>query len=168
MKRILLFASLLVIVTLSACNSAETDELVEYHNSFVKSVNKKSMEVEQAMEKSLSSETLEEALEIQKNEVVPLVDEIESYIQSQKPETDAVKELHGMRVEQISSWVEAYNLNHEALGKMLKMEDDPEIDEMITESDVKFGEAEKLGIKADEKLEKMSKEYNVEFLENEE
>lgn len=54
MKRILLFASLLVIVTLSACNSAETDELVEYHNSFVKSVNKKSMEVEQAMEKSLS------------------------------------------------------------------------------------------------------------------
>src|SRR5699024_1209633 len=110
MKQLFLFAILLFMVTLAACSSPEAEEVLDYHNDFVDNVIPKVEEIEELNTKVIAAQTEEEALEIQKNEITPLIHEVSDYVESQKPEMDVAKEYHEMRLGWATAWSEAVDL----------------------------------------------------------
>ncbi|SET34322.1 hypothetical protein SAMN05216389_10975 [Oceanobacillus limi] len=158
---------LFILMTLVACSSPETDELVEYHNNYIDVINEKAELVDQAVFKSMNVETPEEALEIQKNEVMPLVNEIKDFMNSQEVETEAVKEFHDLRMEQIEAFASSVELQYEALEKTVDMASKEQINKLVEESDAKYTEAMEKSQKAEDRLAELADEYDVEFMDEE-
>ncbi|MBY7143987.1 hypothetical protein KFZ56_13220 [Virgibacillus sp. NKC19-3] len=165
MKKLLLPIGFVLIGLFTACSSAEGDELVDYQNGYVENVVNKTEEVDQKFQESLEAQTMEEMIEMQENEVMPMVSEIGEYIDDQEPETDDVKEYHDMRAEEMSIWEEAFDLRFEALEKMANNESDQEVDELIAQSDEKLDESDEIGMEVEQKLGELVEEYNLEFEE---
>ncbi|SFA91148.1 hypothetical protein SAMN04488072_103219 [Lentibacillus halodurans] len=167
MKRhLLLFGCIAVLLLLAACTSAETEELMDYHNGYVDHVNSKITEINTLSEKSLSSASFEEALDIQTNELLPLVNEIKDYMDSQEPESNVVKEYHSLRSDQVDTWYEAFQMKYDVLEKMVNESiSEEEADEIIMDADNNFMEAGEKAQKADKKIEDLADEHNLELEE---
>ena len=164
MRCIFLVTSLCLMVILGACSSPETEELVDYHNSYNETVNEKAEEVDQLLVKADEATTVTEAYNILQVEVKPLVDEITKYILDQKPETDAVKELNNMRIKQFKGWSEAFDIQLEALEiSKQPSADEEEVAVLMEKYNTKLSEATKIGEKANEKFKNLADEYNVEL-----
>ncbi|GGK08606.1 hypothetical protein GCM10007063_33770 [Lentibacillus kapialis] len=139
---------------------------MDYHNGYVENVNNKITEINTLNEKSLSSASIEEALDIQTNELLPLVDEIKDYMDSQEPEPEVVKEYHSLRVDQVDTWYEAFQMKFDVLEKMVdKSISEAEADKVLMEADEKYMEAGEKAQKADQKMEDLADEYNLELEE---
>ncbi|MBP1971432.1 hypothetical protein J2Z83_003571 [Virgibacillus natechei] len=165
MRKLFLVAILCISLGLVACSSPEADELVEYHNSYVETVNPKANQMDAELEKLSMIADPEEAFEFQNENIIPIAEEIIEYIESNEPETDVVKELHDLRLEQMNGWIEGFELRNGAMEKAAEMADEQEINELVQQSDEKFMEtAEKAQI-ADERLVEMAEEHNVELEE---
>lgn len=163
MKKLRVIFGILIIISLVACSSPESEELTEYHNSYVETINTKAMMVDQELQKSLRAESPAIALEMQQKNVLPLVDEIQEFIHSRNPETEVVIELHKMRVNQLDTWAEAVRLRYQALEKTVEKASEEEIEKLIVESDEKLLDAQKTGAKADERFEELADEYKVDL-----
>src|SRR5699024_11145272 len=164
MKKLFVICILSVITALVACSSPETDELVEYHNSYLEKVNPKLQEIDQILVQSAQATTLEDTYNLEKNEVKPLVDEVTQYILNQKPETDVVKKLNKMRVEQFKIWSDAFDSRLQALEvAMDKSENDPEVQNLMQQFEDKLGKATEIRKDADKKFKEIADEYNVEL-----
>ncbi|MEC5424935.1 hypothetical protein QGM71_15720 [Virgibacillus sp. C22-A2] len=167
MKKLMLFILVSMILGLSACSSAEGKELAEYHNNYVETVNEKATQVEVELNASFEAGTLEEELKLQEENVLPLISEIEEYIESQKPESDVVKEMHSMRLEQMRSWVEVFNLRFEALEKTIEGASEEEVAEIVQQAEEKVVETQTKAQAANEKMAELADEYNVELIDEE-
>ncbi|ALX47198.1 hypothetical protein [Lentibacillus amyloliquefaciens] len=162
--RLKLFVCLNVLLVLAACSSAEAEELVDYHNGYVENVNSKLIDINTLNEKSSSSASFEEAYDVQKNELLPIVNEIKDYIDSQDPESETVKEYHSMRADQVETWYEAFQMKFDVLEKMVKESiSEEEANEIIMEADEKFVEAGEKAQKADQKMESLAEEHNLQL-----
>jgi PBP1b-binding outer membrane lipoprotein LpoB len=165
-RKIKLLVCLTAALLLISCASAGAEELVDYHNSYVENVNSKLPEINTLNEKSLSSASFEEALDVQKNELLPLVNEIKDYIDSQEPESDIVKEYHLLRADQVDTWYEAFQMKHDVLESVVDQSiSDEEANEIIMEADEKFMEAGEKAQEADQKMVDLADEHNLELEE---
>lgn len=169
MKRFFVFLILSIVAVLGACSSPETDELVEYHNSYIEKVNPKVQEIDQLLVQSSQATTLENAYKMEKDEVKPLVEEVTQYISNQKPETDVVKELNELRIEQFKTWSDAFDSRLQALEVAInKSENDPEVQNLMQQFEDKLGKAAEIRQEADQKFTEFAKEYNVELTDADE
>ncbi|MUV39208.1 hypothetical protein JNUCC1_03081 [Lentibacillus sp. JNUCC-1] len=160
--------SLMVLMTglLGACGaSEEAEELADYHNSYVETVNDLASQVDEEMARSYNAGTPEEALQIQEEKVMPLVDEIMGYIDSLAPKTDVVKELHEKRKEQLDVWSQAMTMNVEALKKSVEGANEEEVNQLLGQSDEKLTKARENAQKADAFMAEMAEEHDVEIKE---
>ncbi|MEN2467393.1 hypothetical protein [Ornithinibacillus sp. FSL M8-0202] len=161
-KRILLIVILVLLTFLVACNtSPEAEELAAYHNDYVENVNSLASQVDIEVQKSFATETPEETLDLQTKNVLPLISSIKEHIESQNPESEAVKELHNLRLNQLSAWEEAFNLQYQALEKTVNEEEEEEVTELLQQSDEKLLETAQYGQEADNKLRELAEKYNV-------
>jgi Tfp pilus assembly protein PilP len=161
MKRTLIVLIISILLLLVGCSSSEGEELVNYHKNYVENVNTIAEKVDVELQKSFLTETPEETYELQTKNVKPLIIEIKEYIESQKPESEPVKELHELRLKQLGAWEEAFNLQYQALEKTIESASEEEVSEILLKSDQKIAEAAELGQKADEKMGKLAEDLNV-------
>jgi hypothetical protein len=161
-KKKILFIGLLLILVLAACGtSKEGEELAAYHNSYVENVNTLADKVNMEVQKSFATESPQETYELQKENVLPLIAEVRKYIESKKPESEPVKELHELRLKQLAAWEEAFTLQYQALEQTVAEASEEEVSELLKESDQKLVEAAELGKEADDRLLELAKEHNV-------
>ncbi|SEP95520.1 hypothetical protein SAMN05216232_1439 [Virgibacillus subterraneus] len=166
MKKIFFITGLFIILLLTACASETAKELVEYHNSYLNNVNSKGQELDKIIKKSLNTSTPTEAYQLQKEKAMPIVKEVEEYINSQDPKTDIVKELHQMRLEQFKLWHEGIQLKFQAVKKMGNQSvSQQETKDIIEESNRILKDAMELGKKADNKFLELADEHGLELEE---
>lgn len=169
LKKVTVFISFCVLVFLTACASSEAKEIVEYHNEYVENVNKKALKVDKALAKFNQASTFADTLKIFKEEVDPLVQDIKKYILSQEPETEVVKELNLMRVDQLKAWSKAFELRLQALEKANESSpNEAEITDLTDKSNKSFDKFNELGEKANKRFMELAEEYNVELEDAEE
>lgn len=163
MKKLFLISMLAIITVLAACSSPEAEELVKYHNDFVETVNPKAEQIDMELQELAMIEAPDEALKFQNENITPIVNEIMEYIHSMEPETEVVKELHELRLSQLNSWSEGFELRHKAMERAAESAEEQEINQLVQQSDEKFMETMENAQKADAKLVEMAEEYNVEM-----
>lgn len=121
MRKLLLFVSLSIILVLTACGSSSVGkDLVTYQNNFTKKVTPKINEVNQILKDSENDEGADVAYNTAKDKILPIVDEIKSYLHSEEPETGEVQDVHEQRVQAFDAYAEAHHLRADALQKLME------------------------------------------------
>lgn len=165
-KRTLLLIGISLVLLLAACQSAESKEVMEYHNDFVEKVITKGEEVSAGYAKMESVETEEETLEIIQDEMLPALQEMKKHMEDQDPKEDESKEYHQLRLE----WFKAY---HDLIETELQAMDDY-INDVITEEEFDniseslyddLDEVNERAEKADKKIDELAEKYDFEELD---
>lgn len=169
MKRVFLFAGLLLLVFITACQSAEADEVLEYHNDYVENVANKMDDIDVANEKIWMADTDEEAMDAIDNDLEPLLNNMKDYMDKQDPEKDATKEYHELRLNAFNAFYDSLQMDIETFrGLMDESISEEEADERYEQSDAKFAEAQELSEKAEDKIDELADKYKFEEEEAEE
>src|SRR5699024_5773019 len=169
MRNLFLFMSLFFMLDLVACSSPKADEVLDYHNSLVDDVQHKLEEIQTLGQEVLSMNSQEDALEKQKNEVIPLLDEVKDYIESKEPEHDITKEYHQLKVDWINALRESVQLEQEAFEGLFDGSlTEEEANEVLAKSEEKTQESLEIDEKAQKKWEDIKEEYKFEDIEEEE
>lgn len=170
MKKKIIFISLIfLLITLGACGSPskESEELADYYNSYVDTVHPIGEKIDELSEKLIIIEDDQEALEYHMENIVPLVQEVNEFINSIDPESDIVQELHDLRSKQLNTWDEGFSLRTEAFETAAEGDKEKAV-ELVNQSDQKFAEAQQRAFEADEKFVQLAKENDVKIVDEEE
>lgn len=164
MRKALLVSGLsLMLFVITACQSAESKELLDYHNDFVVNIGDKMDELVDRADKMWEVETEEEAVEAIDNGLEPYLNELKEYMDAQDPQEDVTKEYHKMRLDSFNALYESMELSMEAFRGIVSEEmDDDELDDLFEKSIEKNDEADKLAQEANQKFGELSEEYNFE------
>jgi|SRR5699024_945216 len=170
LKRTVLFLGLVLLMTLAACGgSPEAKELKEYHEKYADNVDSNHNEIYHLLTEAENASDLQMEYSINKEKVQPIVEEIHQFVNGQNPETDAVKELHKIRVKEYNTWKEAFDQRLEALKLALNTSlENPEVNQLLDKFDEKITESNELGVEANEKLLKLVDEYGLKLEANSE
>lgn len=160
-KKLLFFIGACLLIMLAACSSPEEDEVLDYHNDFVDYTNPKLEEVDQLFGKMDAAETDEEAYDIEKDELTPIVEDIKDYVDEQDPEEDETKAYHELRSSWANSHYEAIEKQNEAYETFLDGSDE-EADELFEEADEIMAEANAYDDQATEKWNEIMDKYDFE------
>ncbi|MEN2769023.1 hypothetical protein [Ornithinibacillus xuwenensis] len=165
MKKILLLTGFVLLMVLAACGSSEEDEVLEYHNKMVDEINPKIDEIEM-MYDEISTAAMEDeakAIEIFENGLIPLVEEMKEYFESQKVKSDVAKEYHQMRLDLTNKLYEVVQKEHEFLTVLIDpAATEEEILEIETQVDDLNAEAFELDEAAAEHWDSLVEEYGFE------
>lgn len=170
MKRLMVFASILLFTFAAACSSAEEDEVLDYHNDLVDELNPKMDEIDALYNEMSTAATDEEVDEIFQDKMIPLTEEVQTFFDEQEKEleTDVAKDYHEMRKNAAMKLNEAITLEYETIEQIIAGElEENEIMEAIEESENMANEALELDAEAEEKWEELSDEYDFEEVEEE-
>ena len=153
-KTLLLVTGLVLAMVLVACSSPEADEVLEYHNAVVDTIHPKLDQLTSIYDQMNSVETEEEVIDMYDNEIIPLVNEIIGFYDSQTAEHDATKEYHKLNQELASS-IEAAVLKEKEFFDAL-------IDPNISEEELLALDAEVVELNAisEEKSDAVAKHYD--------
>ncbi|HLR81388.1 MAG TPA: hypothetical protein VK119_12620 [Bacillota bacterium] len=163
-KFILLLGSLFLAMMLAACSS-EADEIVDYHNGYIENVADRMDEMDEMGIEALNDE---EVLGAYEDELLPFLTELKDYMDSQDElEHDVTKEYHALRKDAIDKLHEGFHLHYEALSDYDEGSiTEEELFEKIAEIDEVFLEAEESTEAAEERIDELSDEYDLEELDD--
>lgn len=163
MKKFMLFASLSIILILTACGGASVGEdLIEYQNNFSENVAPKITEVNQILMDSETNEDPEVTYNVAKDGILPIVDEIKSYLHAENPETEEVRGVHEKRVKAFDAYSEAHHLRADAFQKLVE-ENRDEADDLMKQSSEQMDTFNELKEQFQKEYMKLMKENNVEL-----
>lgn len=163
MKRVFLFAGIILLFFITGCQSADANEVLEYHNSYVENVGNKMAEIAEVDEEIWDAETDQEAMELMDNELEPLIDSMKDYMDKQNPEKDPTKEYHEIRKKSVDSFYESMKLDIVTFrGIMDDSLTEEEVEENYEESAIIFEEALDHQEEAEEKIAELSDKYKFE------
>lgn len=168
MRKAILLISLLLLLFVTACQSGESKEVMEYHNGFFDEVASRVDIITAGYDELEAAETDEEAIEVIHTKIFPTLEEMKVHMDAQNPEEDDTKEYHKLR----SEWFELYSdiVRTELQGFDDYINDritDEELDEIFEEVHVKSGSAEELAIQAEAKIDELADKYKFEVLDEE-
>ena len=162
MRKINIVIGLLLLTLIAACQSAESKEVLEYHNGYVENVSTKLEELQELNLELVFAETDEEIDELI-DQVEPILKEISDYMDAQDPENAETKEYHQLRLESIHALVASMEIDIELYrGFINESLSDEEIEQMLEESNAKFEEFNDWAIQANEKIDELSERFNFE------
>lgn len=163
MRKLFLFTGLSLILMLAACSSAESKEILEYHNAFVENVSDKMVALDQPYDHLENAATDKQALDIFDSEILPAINEMKEYMDGQKLETEVAKEYHNMRLEWLNAWSEGNYMEKDALENYVNNSlTEDEMDKLMQQAESKYKKAQELDQKANEKIDELADEYNFE------
>src|SRR5699024_234508 len=163
-KFILLLGSLFLAMMLAACLS-EAVEIVDYHNGYIENVADRMDEMDETGIEELNDEEDRGAYE---HDIVTLLTELQAYMDSQDEyEHEVTKEYHALRKDAIDKLHEGFHLHYEALSDYDEGSiTEEELFEKIAEIDEVFLEAEESTEAAEERIDELSDEYDLEELDD--
>lgn len=163
MRKVLFLMSLIILVFLTACNSTESEEIETYQKNFNDKVMGNMEKVEEIFFKIDETETEAEEIAIIEKEFIPVIEDIEKHLESQKPKYEDTQDYHNLRLAEYKTYVELTKRTMkslaETLGNELAIEEFQEI--ASTNAFLREEEYEKLKIKADEKMEELAQKHNI-------
>lgn len=163
MKRMFLFTGILLLIFMTACQSADANEVLEYHNSYVKNITDKMDHVDEANNQIWEAESEEEISDTIDNDLEPLLEKMRTYMDEQDPEKDVTKEYHEMRLKAFDSFYESMQIDIKTYKGLLDDTlSDEDADKNFEESEKKFEEAQKLSEEADKKIDELADKYKFE------
>lgn len=166
MRKAILLTSLSFLLFITACQSAESKEVMEYHNDFVEEVVNRIDEITEAYDEMDTVETDEEALEVGNTKILSTLEEVRKHMDAQSPEKDDTKEYHKLRLEWFDLYEEIVTTEMQALDDYINNQiADEELEEILVEIHEISIDAEELAIKAEEKVDELAKKYNFEVLD---
>lgn len=169
MKKVSLFIGLLLLVLLTACQAADADEVLEYHNSYVDNVMGKVMKIDEIFDVIWEDEIEDdEILDLIDNDLESSLEEMKVYMNKQDPEGDDAKDYHKLRMDWFNVYYDFIKIDAKSLkGIVNDTISDSEVEENFEESEVKFNESLELAEIADKKIDELSDKYKF-IDENEE
>src|SRR5690625_186700 len=168
MRKAILLISLSVLLLITACQSAESKEVMQYHNDFVEEVVNRIEIISEEYDEMDAASTDEEAVEIGNNKILPILDEIKTHMNAQKPENEDTKDYHKLRKEWFDLYEEIVITEVQALDDYVNDQiSDEDLEEIFEELQEKSVKAEELAIKAEEEVDKLTDKYDFEVLNEE-
>lgn len=168
MRKAILFISLSLLLLVTACQSAESKEIVEYHNGFVKEVVSGVEIITAGYEEMDSVETDEEVIEIGNTKILPTLDEKQAYMDSQNPKEDDTKEYHKLRLEWFEIYSEIVRREIQALDDYINdVITDEELEEILAEITDLAESGEALATEADARINELADKHNFELVDEE-
>src|SRR5690625_1130676 len=163
MRKAILFMSLAFVLLVTACQSAESKEVMEYHNGFVEEIVSGVEIITAGYDEMDAAETDEEAVEISKTKILPTLEDMKAHMDAQNPAEDDTKEYHKIRLEWFELYEEIVKTEIQALDDYINDRiTDEELDEIFVDVYEKSERAEELAIKAEEKVEELTDKYDFE------
>lgn len=166
MRKVILFISLSALLFITACQSAESKEVMEYHNDFVEEVVSRVDEIMEAYNEMDTVETDEEALEIGNTKLLTALEGIRTHMDAQSPEKDDTKEYHKLRLEWFDLYEEIVTKEIQALNDYVNGQiTDEEFDKVLEDVYEISIKGEELAIEAEEKVDELAEKYDFEVLD---
>lgn len=168
MRKAILFISLAFVLLVTACQSAESKEVMEYHNGFVEEIVSGVETVTAGYDEMDAAATDEEAVELSNTKILPTLEDMKAHMDSQNPEEDDTKEYHKIRLEWFELYEEVVKSEIQALDDYINGRiTDEELDEIFVDIYEKSERAEELAIKAEEKVDELADKYKFELIDEE-
>lgn len=168
MKKAILFISLSLLLFITACQSAESKEVMDYHNDFVEEVMSRVEKITQGYDEIDVVENDVEAIEIGQTKIIPTLEEIRMHMDAQNPEKEDTKDYHKIRSEWFDLYEEIVTTEVQSLddyvNERITDEDLETIFEEVFEMSIK---AEELAVEAEEKVDELADKYDFEILADE-
>lgn len=163
LRKILLFASLLVLLFTVACQSAESKEIIEYHNGYIDNVESEFDSIDALIDQMWSVESDEEVKDIITNELEPKITAMKEYMDEQDPKKEDTIAYHELRSGAIHAISESIELSMKAIqGLVDETITEDEFEDMLDQADEKSEEAAELGDKANDKIDELAEKHNLE------
>ncbi|GEN44514.1 hypothetical protein [Alkalibacillus haloalkaliphilus] len=161
-----LLTGLIMVALLVACTMPpEAQELVDYHNDIIDFTEEKGEEMDE-IDSQMTNMSLEEAYELQLDEMLPIADEILEYVNAQSPESDIVVEYHDMRSAFVEKWYEAVYEELDVYGQFINDEiTEDEFNMLLSDVEAMYIESAQLLEEAEDRLADFVEEYDLEELE---
>jgi hypothetical protein len=165
MRKALLFISLSFLIVITACQSAESKEVLEYHNGFVDEVISRDEIITEAYDEIDTVETDEEAIVIANDKILPTLEEMKKHMDAQNPEKDDTKEYHKLRMEWFELYEEIIKLELQALEDYVNdVITDEEFIEIFEEVYEKSETLQEILDKGEEKADELAEKYEFEVI----
>lgn len=166
MKKTVFLFSFVLVITLVACSSPEAKDLKKYHNDYAAMAEVKHEKIYKLLTRAQKTTDLKKEYIINKGKVKPLVNEAHQFVMNLKPKTNAVKELHSIRVNEYDTWKKAFDTRLKALKLALDTSlENPKVIKLLDKFNNKIAESNNLGLKAKKKLLELVEEYGVDIEE---
>lgn len=166
MKRIFMPLGLVLLIFLAACNSAESKELLEYHNGLVDKVLDRMEEIDEGYDKIDIAESDDEVIEIAQQDMLPVLEEIKAYMEDQNPEKEDTKEYHKLRMEWVTGYYDLVTTELQAMEDYINDDiSEEEFDNIVEDLYTQLEEVNDLSVKADDKIDELSEKYEFEEIE---
>lgn len=163
MRKYLLGIGAALLLVLVACQSDDSKEVVEYHNGYINNVDSKLEEVDEYGEVIYGESSTDEEIEEAADNLDELVEEMVSYVEDQDPSKEDTKDYHALRLEFMHLFQESIDLELKAIrGLIDESLDEDEAEDLLDESYVVYEDALDKFEEAEEKLDELSEEYNLE------
>lgn len=168
MRKAILFISLSFILFVTACQSAESKEVMEYHNGFVEEIVSGVEVITEGYNEMDAAETDEEAIEIGHTKMLPKLEKMREHMDAQNPEKDDTKEYHKIRSEWFGLYEGIVTAEVQSLDDYVNERiTDEELDEIFEEVYEKSVEAEELATEGEDKVAELAEKYDFEVLDKE-
>lgn len=166
MRKVILFVSLSILLLFTACQSAESKEVMEYHNDFVEEIVTGVEIITEAYDEMDAAETDEEAVEIGNTKILPTLEKMKVHMDAQNPKEDDAKEYHKIRSEWFDLYEEIVVTEVQSLDDYVNERiTDEELEEIFGDVYEKAERAEELAIQAEEKVDELAEKYDFEVLD---
>lgn len=167
MKKKVVFTGIFLIIFLVACQSAESKEVLEYHNNYVENIQEKMNDVERINEEIWDSDSDDIILNAIDVELYPLLEQMKVYMDQQDPKYKETKGYNDLRLTAFNMFYDSMNLEMESFrGVLIDELSEEEVEKILKKSKNKFEEAKILEQKANKKIEKLSEKYKFDCENN--
>ncbi len=168
MKKAILFISLSFLLFITACQSAESKEVMEYHNGFVEEIVSGVELITEAYDEMDAAATDEEAIEIGNNKILPTLEKMKTHMDAQNPEKEDTKDYHKIRSEWFGLYEDIVTTEVQSLDDYINERiTDEDLDTIFEEVFEKSLRAEELAVEAEEKVDELADKYKFEILDEE-
>lgn len=162
MKRIASVLSIVFLLLLSACQSAEATELLAYHNDHVTHINTPMLTVDEVYGQIWEVEE-DEALKLIEEDLEPLLKKMSTYLAEQILETEEAQTYHLLRKKAYTSFYEAMQIEIAIYRGLLDgTMSEEEVEAQFAQSSLKLAEASEQSAVADEKMKSYAQQYKFE------
>lgn len=161
MRRVLLAVMLFFTLFMMACQSAEIEELLDYHNDYTDNVTKQTEVVAKLNEEIWLSKTDSEAEDLI-NDLESLLEKMKKHLAKQEPETESTREYHKLRSQAFEAFYKSVKLDILTFRGILDESlSEEKVTQNYSEAAALFDDAQTYQAKADKKIRELSKQYKL-------
>lgn len=161
MRKLLVGIGVALLLVMVACQSAESKEVLEYHNAYINNIDDKLDVIDEQLAIMYDENSTEEQDRSAIEKLEPILAEMKEYMEKQDPVNDDTKEYHELRKDFVFKLIESLEVDIEIINGLWddSLTEEQAVD-LYEKSDVTFEEAAELAEKAEDKINELSEKYD--------